>query len=176
MPLFVPAVSPPEVPTPPAPTPSLTRLPSPSSLEPSPPAERMRMPSESLTTIVSAVEVNRVSYVRRVSARLSPEACAQRNTVFFCDGTKEGQHVNKKRGEHVHGHYGLFWDPDSPGKSNDECGLIDRPFLCQRALQVAAPDIVLFVVVRLQKIPRPNKPRKLHSNPIAVSGSGHTRK
>lgn len=48
------------------------------SLSPILPAERMRRPSESRTTIASAVVVNRVSYVKRVNARVSPDACAAR--------------------------------------------------------------------------------------------------
>lgn len=42
---------------------------------PAVPAERMRIPSESLTTTASAVVLNRTSYVRRVNARVSPDAC-----------------------------------------------------------------------------------------------------
>lgn len=63
-------------------TPTVLALPVrfPPSLSPNPtlPAERMRMPSESRTTIASAVVVSRVSYVKRVSASVSPDACAAR--------------------------------------------------------------------------------------------------
>lgn len=38
------------------------------------------MPLESRTTIASAVVVSRVSYVKRVSESVSPDACAARET------------------------------------------------------------------------------------------------
>lgn len=43
------------------------------------PKERIRIPSESRTVIASAVVVTRASYVRRVKASVSPDACQQNN-------------------------------------------------------------------------------------------------